>query len=1053
MCRFLSNIRTITLALLLPLFMINSGSLAIAQNTMVTVTGVVVDSDNQPVLGAAVQIKGTEKGALVNEKGEFKIRTKSKDVLVFSMMGYQSQEILVGTQTHMNVVLIEDAEALEAAVVEVGYGSMAKKDITGSVAVVGMRDILKAPVVNFDEALAGRLAGVSVSSADGTPGSDMNIVVRGANSLTQSNSPLYVIDGFPIENFSISAINANDIESMSVLKDASATAIYGARGANGVIIIETKKGKEGAAVVTYNGSFGLQQVSKTMEMMSAREYVEYNIERKPGLESVYLTSLERTLEDYDAMGKGIDWQSKLFRLAPVHSHNISMRGGTSGTNYSVSLSHADQEGVIINSGYNKTQGRVSLTQRIGKKLKFTLNASYTTDKSTGQTVSSTDVTNNQFASYLMFRTWAYRPILLAEENLEDLLYDDEVDGASEVMNPILSVSNDYKIREKTTFMANGKLEYSIIKPLRLTILAGYNDARTVNKEFNNSNTYSGFSHYTNLKGVNGNSSYSKRATWMNENILNFDKRFGGQKHRITAMAAFSLYGTTVETMGYSTKLVPIESLGWAGMDEGLINSMTATISDNYQMSGLARINYDYDARYLLTASFRADGSSKFSKKNRWGYFPSAAFGWCISEEKFMRNVRFINNMKLRLSYGVTGNNRVGDYATYSTWDLSDYYSFGNSDPYNALLPDKLGNDSLKWESTEQVDLGLDLSLFRSRIGLTVDLYQKITDDLLLNAKLPYATGYSTAYMNVGKIRNRGLEIALNTVNVQTRDFMWTSDFNISLNRSTVMELADGEDIFLSSVNFTGSWNSTYLYLAKVGEPIAQFYGYKWDGVYGYEDFDVDVKGNYVLKSTVPTNGDDRKSIQPGDVKYVDINGDGVVNGLDMTVIGRCEPLHEGGFNNTFTYKGLSLNVFFTWRYGVDVMNANRIVLEGNELSGTYNQFASYADRWSLTNTDSKNFRVGGNGPQGRYSNRTIEDASFIRLKTLQLSYSLPKKWTKAMKMSSFEVSVSAQNLFTWTKYSGMDPEVSVRNTVLTPGFDYSAYARNRVYNVGLRLTF
>ena len=337
--------------------------------------------------------------------------------------------------------------------------------------------------------------------------------------------------------------------------------------------------------------------------------------------------------------------------------------------------------------------------------------------------------------------------------------------------------------------------------------------------------------------------------------------------------------------------------------------------------------------------------------------------------------------------------------------------------------------------------------------MTVDLYQKITDDLLLNAKLPYATGYSTAYMNVGKIRNRGLEIALNTVNVQTRDFMWTSDFNISLNRSTVMELADGEDIFLSSVNFTGSWNSTYLYLAKVGEPIAQFYGYKWDGVYGYEDFDVDVKGNYVLKSTVPTNGDDRKSIQPGDVKYVDINGDGVVNGLDMTVIGRCEPLHEGGFNNTFTYKGLSLNVFFTWRYGVDVMNANRIVLEGNELSGTYNQFASYADRWSPTNTDSKNFRVGGNGPQGRYSNRTIEDASFIRLKTLQLSYSLPKKWTKAMKMNSFEVSVSAQNLFTWTKYSGMDPEVSVRNTVLTPGFDYSAYARNRVYNVGLRLTF
>ena len=1053
MCRFINDIRTITLALLLPLFVISSGSIAFAQNTMVTVTGVVVDSDKQPVLGTAVIVKGTDKGVLVNDKGEFTIRTKQKDVLVFSIMGYQTQEIPVGFQTNMNVVLLEDAEALEAAIVEVGYGSMAKKDITGSVAVLGMRDVLKAPVVNFDEALSGRIAGVSVSSADGTPGSEMNIVVRGANSLTQSNSPLYVIDGFPIENFSISAINAYDIESMSVLKDASATAIYGARGANGVIIIETKKGNEAAPIVTYNGSFGLQQVSKTMEMMSAREYVEYHIERKPDLASAYLTSMERTLDDYDAMGKGIDWQNKLFRLAPVHSHNISMRGGTAGTNYSVSLSHADQDGVIINSGYTKTQGRASLTQRIGKKIKFTLNASYTSDKNSGQTVSSTDVTNNQFASYLMFRTWAYRPILLGDEKIEDLLYDDEVDGASEVMNPILSVSNDYKIREKTTFMANGKLEYSIIKPLRLTILAGYNDTRTVNKEFNNSNTYAGFSHYTNLKGVNGNASYSKRATWMNENILNFDKRFGAQKHRITAMAAFSMYGTTVETMGYSTKLIPVESLGWAGMDNGLINTMTASVSDNYQMSGLARINYDYDARYLLTASFRADGSSKFSRKNRWGYFPSAAFGWCISEEKFMRDVKFVNNMKLRLSYGLTGNNRVDDYATYSTWDLNDYYSFGNSDPYNTLTPNKIGNDSLKWESTEQVDLGLDLSLFRSRIGLTIDLYQKITDDLLLNAKLPYATGYSTAYMNVGKIRNRGLEISLNTVNIQTRNFMWTSDFNIALNRSTVMELADGEDVFLSSVNFTGSWNSTYLYLAKVGEPVAQFYGYKWEGVYGYDDFDIDVKGNYVLKSTVSTNGDDRRSIQPGDIKYIDINGDGVVNSLDMTVIGRCEPLHEGGFNNTFTYKGLSLNVFFTWRYGVDVMNANRIVLEGNELSGTYNQFASYADRWSPTNTTSKNFRVGGNGPQGRYSNRTIEDASFLRLKTLQLSYSLPRKWIKSMKMDSFEVSISAQNLFTWTRYSGMDPEVSVRNTVLTPGFDYSAYARNKVYNVGLRLTF
>ncbi|MBO5686154.1 MAG: TonB-dependent receptor, partial [Alistipes sp.] len=365
----------------------------------------------------------------------------------------------------------------------------------------------------------------------------------------------------------------------------------------------------------------------------------------------------------------------------------------------------------------------------------------------------------------------------------------------------------------------------------------------------------------------------------------------------------------------------------------------------------------------------------------------------------------------------------------------------------------LGNHDLKWETTEQIDLGTDLRLFKNRVSLTVDWYQKTTRDLLLNANVPFSSGYAKVYKNVGEIRNRGMEFSLSTVNVRSKNFEWTSDFNISFNRSKVMALAEDEDVLLSTITFTGDFNATYLYMAKVGHPMAQFYGMAWDGCYGYEDFDQQADGSYLLKANVPTNGDDRTAIQPGDIKYVDQNGDGVVNDLDMVVIGRCEPIHEGGFNNTFTYKGLSLGIFFQWRYGYDVMNANRIMFEGNYAGRNINQFASYADRWSPQNQDSKNYRAGGGGPNGVYSSRTIEDASFLRLKTLSLTYSLPRKIVRKLGMRSVQFSLSAQNLFTWTDYSGLDPEVSVRNSALTPGFDYSAYARNKIYTAGLKLIF
>ena len=1018
------------------------------------VTGKVTDPDKQPLVGAVVMVKGTSRGTTTLADGTYSIQAKSNDILIFTLLGYGEKHVAVNRKTRIDVTLEEEASAIDDVVIEVGYGSMARKDITGTLSNVKVDELVKAPVINFDQALQGRIAGVSISSADGQPGSDMDVVIRGANSLTQSNSPLYVVDGFPIEDFSSAAINTSDIASLTVLKDASATAIYGARGANGVIIIETNRGFEGKPTITYNGTYGFQTVTKKMEMMDAYEFVCYQIERQPSSVDTYLNNLDRTLEDYKQMGQGIDWQDRLFQNAPLHMHNISLAGGTKQTKYSVSLSMADQEGVIICSGYEKYQGRISLTQQLNKRAKLSVNASYTSDKTYGQTSSAALSSSNAYASYLMYRTWAFRPVITNTSSLDEELFDDEFDGNnSAVMNPIISSQNEDKVTRKQTFLSNAKIDYNLHKNLRLSVSGGYTRYTYLSTEFNNSYTYKGYPTLTNTKGVNGSVQNRERSNWMNENTLTYSKNWKNGRHKLNAVAGFTLEGARDKRFGFSAMNVPNESLGISGLDDGLPDTTTAQISENYLMSWLGRVNYSYRSPYMFTVSFRADGSSKFTPANRWGFFPSGAFAWRIGEEKFMRRLRFLDDAKLRVSYGVTGNNRVGDFSIYPSLSLSDYYSFNNGQPSEAIVTKSLGNSDLTWESTDQFDVGLDLRLFKNRLSLTVDWYQKITRDLLLDANLPYSSGYRTVYKNIGKIRNRGLEITLNTVNIKTKNFEWTSDFNISFNRSRVLALAEGEENYLSKISFTGDFNATYLYLAKVGQPIAQFYGIQWDGVYGYEDFDRDSAGNYVLKKSVPTNGNARETIQPGDIKYVDQNGDGVVNDQDNVVIGRCEPIHMGGFNNNFTYKNLSLNVFFQWRYGVDVMNANRIIFEGNYANKSINQYASYVDHWTPENTDSKNFRVGGRGPSGVYSSRTIEDGSFLRLKTLQLSYTLPRKFTRKLRLQTVQVYLSGQNLWTWTKYSGLDPEVSTRNSALTPGFDYSAYARNRIYTAGIKLVF
>ena len=763
-------IQMICRAVLLLLLLAGGSPTPLSAQTPRKVEGKVTNPGKQPIAGAVVLVKGTTRGTTTLGDGSYSIQASARDVLVFSLLGYAEQEVAVNNRTRIDVTLEESASAIDEVVIEIGYGGQARKDITGTLSSVKMEDLVKAPVMNFDQALQGRLAGVSVSSSDGQPGAEMDIVIRGANSLTQSNAPLYVIDGFPIEDFSNAAINSADIASITVLKDASATAIYGARGANGVIIIETKKGVEGKPVITYSGTYGFQTVTKKMDMMDAYDFVMYQIERQPSSVDTYLNNLDRTLEDYKRMGQGIDWQDKLFRNAAIHMHNLSMTGGTKQTKYAVSLSMADQKGVILNSGYEKYQGRISLTQQLNKNAKVTVNASYMGDKTYGQTSSSALTTSNAYASYLMYRTWAYRPVI-TNVNSEEELFDDYFDGNnSSTMNPILSSKNEDKVTRKKTFISNAKLDYNLHKNLRLSISGGYSRFLTEATEFNNSKTYKGYQTLTNSKGVNGSVLNTNRTDWMNENMLTYEKDWKNGRHKLNAVAGFTMQGSSQRRFGYSSMQIPNESLGISGIDDGLPDSMTALLTENYLMSWLGRINYSFRSRYMFTVSFRADGSSKFSPDNRWGYFPSGAFAWRLGEEKFMRRLRFIDDAKLRISYGVTGNNRIGDYSVHPSLTLSDYYSFNNGQPADAIVTSSLGNQDLIWESTEQADAGLDLRLFKNRISLTVDWYQKKTRDLLLNANLPYSSGYRSVYKNIGKVRNRGLEISLSTVNVKTRRF-------------------------------------------------------------------------------------------------------------------------------------------------------------------------------------------------------------------------------------------------------------------------------------------
>ncbi len=1046
-------------------------------SAQVTVKGTVADDKGEALPGVTVVVTNTTSGVVTDSKGAFSIPVpRIGDVLEFSLVGYSTEQRQIrqaDAGTPMKVMLHEASQYLDEVVV-IGYGEVRRQDFTGSVGKVDMEDLLKVPAASFDQAMAGRVAGVQVTSNEGTPGAAMNIVVRGKNSLTQDNSPLYVVDGFPMEDATIgSSLNPNDIASIDILKDASATAIYGARGANGVVIITTKKGESGKLRINYDYTAGVQDITKQMDMMDAYEFVKLQAEVYTPQEMLTMgyfqnyNGMQYDLEDYRDIPQ-IDWQDKIFRTAWMHNHNLSATGGGENVKYSMSFSMYDQDGVVINSNFNKVQGRINLGF---SRNKFSANvtANYTKECSSGNSPSQ----SNSLGQYnIFYNVWGYRPVNKPNERLSELLdtITDDTEGVNKLTdyryNPYLQLNNEYNKRYRANLYFSAWAEYELLAGLKIRSSFGYSNNNRRNEYFNNSKTLGG--RPGNSNGLNGGISVFDSDFFLNENTVTYSTKI--KKHFMSFLGGFTLQTSQAKTNSYATKNIPsaYEMQRMNALKYGVESSFNNSIDETGMMSFLGRANYNYNGTYFFTVNFRADGSSKFDKQNRWGYFPSFSTAWVISRERFFEALRpAVYSAKLRAGWGQTGNNRVGSYDRFALYDMlkrgvGDYASAtgythgvypigGNILDAEGVVPIRLGNDQLKWETTDQVDVGLDLAFLKDRLNLVVDWYYKKTKDLLFFTEIPLSSGYGGAMRNIGDNENTGIEFTLNTVNIRTRKFEWTSSFNIAFNRNKVLRLAEGVNSKLTTAPFDNNFNQNN-YIAKVGYPMGMMYGYAYEGTYKYEDFNY-VSGQYILKPGIAKYVGEANP-QPGYAKLKDINGDGVVDGNDMTIIGRGDPLNIGGFTNNLRFKGFDLNIFLQWSYGNDILNANKLLFEsGYNKRRELNQFASFADRWTPENPYSDIPRSSTSALNNLFTSRLIEDGSYLRIKNISLGYTLPVSLVKKAGLSNVRIFASVQNLYTFTNYSGYDPEVSIRDTALTPGMDFSAYPRARTFSFGVNLQF
>ena len=1021
-----------------------------------TIKGTVSSIDG-PVIGATVKVKGSSNGVVTDLDGNYNIKANPGDVLSFSYLGMTTKEVKVGKQTVINVSMQDDNELLEEVVV-VGYGKMKRSDLTGSVVSVNSKAIEKSVPTSVDQVLQGRAAGVQIQTNTGTPGGSTTIRIRGTNSLNATSQPIFVIDGIIIDTATsddgnsnpLSSINPSDIVSMDILKDASATAIYGSRASNGVIMITTKRGNSSEASITYDGYVGWQEMPKKLDVMNLQEYAQHYKD----ITDAQIKPASSTWIRGDLMGEGTDWQDELYRQALMTSHNISMTGGSQASTYAISAGYLDQDGIAIGSGFRRLTLRGNLDANIKKWLKGGVNFSLADSKQ--QTASTYNIIMTALTS---------QPSVAVHNPSGGY---DGPDDQWMPDNPVALAEITDNYNKKTNFRINTYLDATILKGLtfKTELSADYN--------FNNYYYYQPDYQF----GVKTNDIRTGRWTktntkyWSWRNILTYDNAFG--KHNINVMVGQEMshnhYETQLSTTtGYLSNSATDISAG--SYDD---SRTTGYQNNNSLFSYFGRAFYNYDDRYMLTATLRRDGSSKFAKGNRWGWFPSAALAWRVSNENFLKDNKVIDNLKLRLGWGTTGNQNVEDWAY--TAMLANYTT-----PWGVgVLNANNANPDLKWETTYSTNVGLDLSLLGGRIEFIADWYYKKTNDLLLKLDLPAflgsgaGSGYGVAsnpWGNVGSLRNTGFEFTLNTVNIDYKGFTWRTNAVMSINRNKVLSL-DTETGTLPQTLQVGSETATVTNTV-VGQPIGQFWGYKVIGRFDKpEDFYYkDANGNVKPVALPEGSSIGQSETWLGDYIFADLNGDGVINNDDQTFIGNPEPKFTWGFGNTFSYKGFDLTVQFSGSYGNKVLNYGRRTLEvSGSTSNLLTTVLDYARvekidpngpedyrNYYVVNTSSIQPRLytsSGKNRNDRVSDAYVEDGSYIRLQNISLSYTFPKAWLKKLYINNLKLYCNLQNLYTWTDYKGYDPEVgSLWGNALMNGIDYGRYPSPRIYTFGLNVTF
>ena len=1066
---------------------------AFSQNRQVT-GRVISDSAGEVLNGVTVTLKGTSTVTTTDAEGKFTITVPNlNSVLVFSSVGYSSREINVGNKTNLDVRLVSQINTLNDVVV-VGYQSVRRRDLTASVSSIGAKQLKDIPLNSAAQALAGQLAGVQVTGSEGSPNADVQIRIRGGGSITQDNSPLYIIDGAEVEN-GLSAISPQDIESVVVLKDASATSIYGARGANGVVIITTKRGRVGRTTISYNGFMGIRKLENKLSVMKPYEFVIYQYERSRGnatdssnFANHYGTTWD-TLSNYKNV-PFLDWQEQMFgRSALMQTHNVSLNGGNTSTQYNLSLTSNTEQGIMQNSDFDRKLASFSFDHNFNSKLKisFTTRFNNTNVNGAGTSNPGSSAVNGlrQSVRYIPFflpgQTFnTYDPNYAAETNSNSLA----------LVNPLLLNSAQYRNNVSTLLNLTGSLNYSFTPYLSFKTTFGYDYNAIRQNAFDDTITYNAKANGSGLPIASIQT--STRGTITNSNVLTYTNSRSNtdfaQKNAIDVLVGHEVYQNIYKSYYEETRMYPAgitydRALGNMGL--GIPAPSSSNDYTERLLSFFGRINYAFDHKYLASVSLRTDGSSKFAPGNQWGYFPSGSVAWRISNESFMESLKpTISDLKLRFSYGEAGNNRIGNFLFSTQFVPNTFYGL-NDVLVSAFNPQSLSNPALKWESTISRNLGLDVSFFNNRISISGDIYQNTTKNLLVNVTIPTTSGYTTQLQNVGSTENRGLELQLSGTILQKRNFTWTANFNVSFNRNKVLSLGEHQSFFLVNSGWAVSGNPAD-YIVKVGEPVGSMWGLVADGYYTLNDFNYDANTRiYTLRQGLPNASSVTSFIPaPGGIKFKDLNGDGIINDKDRTIIGNANPFSFGGLNQQFTYKNFDASIFINFVYGNQVFNANKLEFasgytpEANLLSimnnrwhtidpatgqviqqvitinGTQQVVGASPDVLAKVNSGATLWTPLTSSSAFYPNSWGVEDGSFIRINNITIGYTLPASITNRLRIQRLRIYVTGNNLAVITGYSGYDPEVNTRRgTPMTPGVDYSAYPRSRSFLAGINLSF